>query len=71
MFDLRAPDAPKTATALEGYPHELKTLLHRRRKFFLNQERLNRLLSLMVIRLNGWASEARFSDTIRTSLTDP
>lgn len=69
-FDLRAPDAPKSAASLEGYLHELKTWLHKRRKFFLNQERLNRLLSLMAIRLNGWGSEARFSNAIRTSLTD-
>jgi hypothetical protein len=64
----RPPDMPLTTSALEQLTRPLYAALYPRRYALKNRERLNRLLMLMQLHINGEDDVQAYSTTIRTWL---
>lgn len=64
----RAADMPLTSAALEQLTRPLAAALYPRRYALKNRERLNRLLMLIQLHLNGGDDVQRYAKTIRLSL---
>jgi hypothetical protein len=61
----RPPDTPLTTSALEQITRPIVTALHPRRSALKNRERLNRLLMLLQLHINGHDDVQRYAKTIR------
>jgi transposase-like protein len=64
----RPPEMPLTTSALEQLTRPIAAALHPRRYALKNRERLNRLLMLMQLHINGDDDVQAYSTTIRTWL---
>ena len=64
----RPADMPLTTAALEQLTRPISVALHRRRYALKNRERLNRLLMLLQLHINGEDDVQRYAKTIRTWL---
>lgn len=64
----RAADMPLTSAALEQLTRPLAAALYPRRYALKNRERLNRLLMLIQLHLNGDDDVQRYAKTIRLAL---
>jgi len=64
----RPADMPLTTAALEQLTRPISAALYRRRYALKNRERLNRLLMLLQLHINGEDDVQRYAKTIRTWL---
>lgn len=65
----RPPDMPLSTGGLEQLARPVKDTIYRRRFALKNRKRLNRLLLLMQLHLNGLDSQTAYTTTIRDWLT--
>ena len=67
---LQDREGPRSTGSLERKLAELRAMLHRRRRSFANQERMQRLLLLAQLHLNQDANEHAYGRTIRAWLIE-
>jgi hypothetical protein len=66
----RPPDMPLTTAALEQITRPITTALHPRRYALKNRERLNRLLMLLQLHINGQDDVQAYAKAIRVQLEE-
>jgi hypothetical protein len=64
----RPPDMPLTTSSLEQIARPIITALHPRRYALKNRERLNRLLMLLQLHVNGQDDVQAYAKAIRVQL---